>query len=443
MRCYAGVHGLRDVALESVVPFPFEKLRAFDTETWLIRPGLAAPPIVCASIAGPTPGDERIVDKAAALRTFRGCVAGDGIIGGANLVYDFGVMAANFPETIPDIFRSLEESRAVSTDILEALHDNARGFMYRDPLTGQPFARDESGEAVGRYSLALLEKRYLGIDRTAEKENGWRLRYAELDGTPLTMWPDEAIEYPRRDARGTFDVLRAQLAEGRQNVQCIGQEMRAAWALHLMKIYGMRVDPEMGASVVKRIEEQREKDQVRFIAAGILREDGSCDTKVLKGLVALAYKGAPPKTEPSTRFPEGQISTSRDTLLESGDELLEAYGEAGPNEKLHSTFSKLLTATEPIHPEFTVLVQSGRTSCSRPNLQQLPRKGSIRECFVPRLGSVYVSVDYAANELVTLSQVCLEWFKASRMADAINAGQDLHCRLVGRVIGRSYDEVYP
>ena len=40
--------------------------------------------------------------------------------------------------------------------------------------------------------------------------------------------------------------------------------------------------------------------------------------------------------------------------------------------------------TVPINPEFGSIKVTQRTSCRRPNLQQLPRKGGIRECFVPR-----------------------------------------------------------
>lgn len=53
---------------------------------------------------------------------------------------------------------------------------------------------------------------------------------------------------------------------------------------------------------------------------------------------------------------------------------------------------------------------------------------------------VYCSVDYAALELATLAQCCLWLFKESKMADAINAGHDLHTRLAARIAGISYEE---
>jgi len=70
----------------------------------------------------------------------------------------------------------------------------------------------------------------------------------------------------------------------------------------------------------------------------------------------------------------------------------------------------------------------------------MPRKGTIRPCFVPRPGWVYVSCDYAALELATLAQCCLNLGLPSAMANAINEGQDLHSRLAGRFVGISYED---
>lgn len=53
---------------------------------------------------------------------------------------------------------------------------------------------------------------------------------------------------------------------------------------------------------------------------------------------------------------------------------------------------------------------------------------------------VFCSVDYSTLESCTLAQVNLWKFGFSRMAEAINAGQDLHSRLGARIGGITYDE---
>jgi DNA polymerase I len=479
-----------------------ETLVAWDTETHLIQPGLRAPPLVCGSEATAVPGSERVLSKADARGRFRKLISDPSIhLGGANLVYDLGVHCADDPAVLPYVFEALEAGRLHSTDILEALHDNARGLMFQE-ASGKPFAR---------YSLQLLENRYLGIDREAEKHgvNSWRLRYAELDGVPLEQWPPEAIEYPRHDARGTFDILALQLGltpgpTPRENLQCEAAEMRAAWALALSALWGMRTDPRMVGEVVGEIQTEHEHSRRVFFDAGFVRvrpctkKDGEYeradaidqvwldqtvvrlgsalrtgapvpewlgrrledlevarvalakgrpvrfaeDRASVRAAVVDAYQGRPPMTAGGAhRGPE--VSTSRDTLVGSGVPLLEEYGEAGPNEKLLSTYVDVLTqgTRVPINPEINSIVATQRTSYRLPNLQQLPRKGLIRTCFVPRgrpARYVFCSVDYSALELCTLGQVCLTLFGHSDMADAINAGQDLHARLAGRFLGISY-----
>jgi hypothetical protein len=51
-------------------------------------------------------------------------------------------------------------------------------------------------------------------------------------------------------------------------------------------------------------------------------------------------------------------------------------------------------------------------------------------------------VDYQTQELVTLAQVQLNWFGHSALADAINAGQDVHIRMAARFLGTTYEELY-
>jgi DNA polymerase I-like protein with 3'-5' exonuclease and polymerase domains len=86
-----------------------------------------------------------------------------------------------------------------------------------------------------------------------------------------------------------------------------------------------------------------------------------------------------------------------------------------------------------LHPSYDVFEETGRTSSfGEINAQNLPKgDGRVRRCFVPRPGKVYIDLDYKAIELGTLSQSCQSQFGLpSRMAEAINAGKDLH-RLVG------------
>lgn len=449
------------------------KYIALDTETHLLQPGIAAPPLVCGSAATEALGSERLLTPAETVAAFRGCVEDKetGLVG-ANIAYDFGVLSAHDSALVDGVFQLLDEGRAFDVQILEKLHLIATGGLERAEV-----------------SLAALETLHLGINRAEQKENGWRYSYALLEGVPFEQWPVDAVQYPRDDARGTLDVFMRQMREPetvqvphrpsvdgrciecgqaepfahptcrsyetgkRWNREQIAPEMRAAWFLRLACMWGVRTDPELVPEVVGDIKREHEESRRRFFEVGIVRvrpcnkKDGeyeraddipaewldwaysrlvgstewvndpnfrgwqverladieTCrkalekgrpirfaeDKGRLKGLVTAAYKGEPPLTDGGASG-NRQVSTSRDTLCESGDDLLEEYGDAGPNEKLLSTYCDVLEqgTRVPINAGANSLVATQRTSYFKPNLQQLPRHGMVRMCFVPR-GYVY------------------------------------------------------
>ncbi|TQF12495.1 DNA polymerase I [Myxococcus llanfairpwllgwyngyllgogerychwyrndrobwllllantysiliogogogochensis] len=419
-------------------------LWSFDTETWLIQPGLLAPPLVCASIAMREPGSECLLDKAQAREFFRAAIAErDTHLVGANLAYDLGVMAADDPRLVAPIFAALEAGRLHCVQIREALIDIARGLYGVDPSTGRKLEDDEGA----RYPLALLVQRYLGLDISEDKKNpkAWRLRYAELDGVPVERWPREAADYPKRDARYTLDVFYRQEAIAQEtpnggNLHAEAEQMRAAFALHLASIWGLRTNGAAVSQLRERVEREWTENRAKFQKAGIYREDGTKDSKRLAALVTAAYCGEPPITAPSDRFPAGQVATDRDTLLGSGDALLEELGKSGRVDKYKSTYLDVVEAgTEaPINPRFNVLVSTTRVSS---DYQQLPQKGGIREVHEARPGFVYCSVDYGGLELRTMAQRAIWELGFSKMADALNSGLDVHTLAAAEFLGASYDEL--
>ncbi|MCP3104640.1 DNA polymerase [Myxococcus sp. K15C18031901] len=421
-------------------------LWSFDTETWLIQPGLLAPPLVCGSVATQATGTERLLDKAQAREFFRDAIATpDTHLVGANLVYDLGVMAADDPRLVAPIFAALEAGRLHCVQVREALIDIARGVYGVHPLTGRRLDDDEGA----RYPLALLVQRHLGLDISADKHapDAWRLRYAELDGVPVERWPAAAVEYPKRDARYTLDVYFCQETLAREvsnggNLHAEADQMRAAFALHLASIWGLRTNGVAVAQLRERVEREWNENRAKFQAAGIFRADGTKDSKRLAALVTAAYDGQPPITSPSDRFPDGQVATDRDTLLGSGDPILEELGRSGRVDKYKSTYLDVVEAgtTHPINPRFNVLVSTTRVSS---DYQQLPQKGGIREVHEARPGFVFCSVDYGGLELRTMAQRAIWELGYSKMADALNSGLDVHTLAAAEFLGTSYAELLP
>ncbi|NQT93403.1 MAG: hypothetical protein HQ559_11630, partial [Lentisphaerae bacterium] len=142
---------------------------------------------------------------------------------------------------------------------------------------------------------------------------------------------------------------------------------------------------------------------------------------------------------PVSHTPSGKLTTAEDawTPYEAKSRFVEKW--LGLRRR-----AKLLQFTEPpaesrVYPHYTVLKRTGRTSCSNPNFQQIPREGGIRECFIPSDGCYFLSIDYSFVELVTLAAVCLHRYGRSTLADVIKAGRDPHCYTASVVNGMSYE----
>jgi len=101
--------------------------------------------------------------------------------------------------------------------------------------------------------------------------------------------------------------------------------------------------------------------------------------------------------------------------------------------KLQSAFVDALPRminkkTGRIHPNFHQLgTETGRMSCSDPNLQNIPKQGiglETRKCFTPSLGFYFLSADYSQMELRVAAHVSQD----QKMIASFRKGEDIHKR---------------
>ena len=420
---------------------------AFDTETYLIEPGNLAPKLVCLSYFEES--DQGLLlaeDGVAWLRTQ--LKDPSVVLVGHNIAFDFGVAVAYSPGLLPLVFRAYEEGRVRDTMVRDKLLLLAQGRLSYD---------FQNGNRKTKFSLAEGVRRRFSIDLSSDKEgeDAWRLRYSELDGIPLEEWPQEAAAYAMDDAKWTWKLHEHQAqpfsSEGKVYAGPTGvtnevEQVRAAWSLHLMSLWGIRTDPLAVQELEDTLRPKVEEMQGKLLSEGLMRKkvvkgqpSFSKNLAAIRERVEKAYSAQdrdPPRTD------KGSVSTSRQTLVESGDPLLMELGAETNAEKLLTTFLPVLQqGTEvPLNPGYDVLKESGRTSSFKPNIQQLPRSGGVRECFVPRPGNAFIAADYSTVELCCLAQVCLDLFGYSRMADAINEDNDLHLAMAAYLLGITYHE---
>ena len=92
-----------------------------------------------------------------------------------------------------------------------------------------------------------------------------------------------------------------------------------------------------------------------------------------------------------------------------------------------------------VYPHYGVAVTTNRTSCSKPNIQQLRKDYGLRPLVVPRPGYVFIRADFSFIELVILAAHCLKKFGFSKLADTIIAGLDPHVYSAALTVGEDYD----
>lgn len=373
-------------------------LVSLDTETFLIEPGLLAPPCVCASVANfdvldggarlVAPGEWRL-DK---IRGFDGVLdAAEGLFGAAasgrtllafaNAPYDVAVLAAEDlaaaadGERYRDVLGLAVEACLLGNvhDVLRAqeLHAIAEGNLGQDPRTGGLLAR------TGRYSLDLVTSLVLGRE-DAKVRDSYRTRYGVLADVPIEDWPPEACEYPLDDAKNTWLAAAAQLAGGgagatpgpHKNLEDMAAQVSAHLAAHLGAVWGLRSDKVALDVLVRRAQDLSVAFRRRH-ASFFKKSDGKEDGKAVRTAVARAYgsegtcavcrgggdalsvksgnkvvckacSGTGLHLSPSVPLtPGGGVAKGKDALLESGDPDLVAYAENQP-EKILSTYAPWL-----------------------------------------------------------------------------------------------------
>lgn len=412
----------------------------FDVETCLIGPGCVAPKLVCLSWAMRQFGTRGRVLKGllgpdeATVWIRERLEDPDCILVAHNATFDIGVMVERDPSLLPLVFKAYDEDRIICTRIHAKLD-----YIGRDKWQVQNF------------SLAAVEKRLLRRDRSAQKsgKDAWRLFYRDLLKVPLELWPKGAVEYAIDDAEGALLVQEAlrdcDKTYPAKRGECwpdLFNQCRADWVLHLMSAWGVTTDPILVPRVAKPLREKVEELVTKLEAKGIYerKRDGSpkLNKKYVQQLVVKAFGGNPPLTD------KNQVSTSKETLAKSGDPDLILLAELSGPYKTVTSFLKAVEqgAKEPLHPLWNILVNSGRTSCSGPNLQNQPRAPGIRETFIARAGRLLIQADYNAAEMRTLAQGLLNRLGPNALATLYQEDKyaDAHLKVVSIALQIPYAE---
>ncbi|MEZ5346921.1 MAG: DNA polymerase [Pyrinomonadaceae bacterium] len=93
-----------------------------------------------------------------------------------------------------------------------------------------------------------------------------------------------------------------------------------------------------------------------------------------------------------------------------------------------------------IHADFRQIgAPTGRCSCSKPNLQQIPHEKEYRRCFRAEDGNKLIIADYSQIEL----RILAEFSGDENFINAFKSGEDFHATAAAQVFGVKPEEVTP
>lgn len=332
--------------------------------------------------------------------------------------------------------RTADEGRLADTMLLDQLCRLGLGAFPRE--------RD----------LSEVARSWAGIS-DLNKDDPWRLRYKEIIDADWCSVDRKAWEYAARDPIATrlaFVPLRNQARQvAKQNdipqdtIKRYGLlsqkiQIRAGIALAATSHRGVCIDTARREDTEKRLQDELHRLVMQLDAttdlAGVFRRDRQGDLAfTATGKPKIAQKRLREVLENlahehdivAMRSPKTDVvSLSRQFWSQHTGiaPFIQAWIRLEEVAKLIQFFAKL--QAKRVHPRFTTIVRTGRTSCSRPNIQQIPRNEGFREIFVPRSRHVFLTIDYAALELRTLAAECERRYGESVLADVVRSGVDPH-----------------
>lgn len=292
------------------------------------------------------------------------------------------------------------------------------------------------------FSLADLVDSYLGwtLDKT-EQVSDWggeltddQLRYAALDAEAVRQL------YPK-----LLDDIKK-----RKSVQVYQLMQKAQPAVVDMELAGMPFDRDAQNTMITDLTTKLDDlhTQLKISLNGRNPNSGpqigEWLTEILGGEASESYKAW-------SKTSSGRLSTGSDALtkglrflpFEAQTLVKNVFLPYKDVAKRVSVYGKNLAkhihvATNRIHACYNLAgTSTGRFSCSKPNLQNIPRDKSFRRLFRAPEGRVFVICDYSQMELRVASMLAEE----HNLLEAYERGDDTHTITASLLLGKPTEEI--
>lgn len=294
-----------------------------------------------------------------------------------------------------------------------------------------------AGEGDRRHGLADVVQFFLG--RTLDKSE-------QVSNWAADELTHAQIEYAARDA-AIMPEVREKLEEriatdGLKDV--LKLENECVMPIAEMELNGFYLDPERWREQlgkVTKLQAAAADELQHMLSAGVAQASLFGRTEInldSQAQVTDALVGLGVPVPNTTRAWELQPLAEQYPVVAK---LLEYRGAA---KSVGSFGENILEFIEPatgrIHADFRQIgAPTGRFSCSKPNLQQIPHEAEYRRCFRAPDGRQLVIADYSQIEL----RILADFSDDKNFIEAFESGQDFHSATAAQVFGIKAEDVTP
>ncbi len=287
-------------------------------------------------------------------------------------------------------------------------------------------------------SLKEVSKKYLDYEMDKEIRNEFiSLTYDTFDKNTS----HELIEYSAKDVQLLPIIYRLQKweLETKGLIDVANLEFEVCKVVSEMELTGIYVNVESWKEIIKTCEIK--KSGIEEQIAEML-----VDAHITPGLFGKSAFNLNSTKDLKDIFQKLGVhltSTGEEQLSQVSHPFAKLMLEYRKYEKQLSAFgNKFLELvrkeTSRIHPSFQqVGADTGRFSCSNPNLQQIPSGEEYRKCFSAPLGRKIISCDYSQQELRVLASLS----KDTKFIQFFEDGVDLHTATASMMFNIPMEEV--
>jgi len=286
-------------------------------------------------------------------------------------------------------------------------------------------------------SLKMVAQKYIG----ATLDKSIREAFYKLAGNGDSYLAADQLHYAARDAFIMIPIWKQQAPELKKEKleQVAALEFQCIAAVGDMELAGVQIDEARWRKIISDVQVQRDRAAAELAELlepasmqatmfGVSAINLNSNSQLVE---AFATLGVPlPDTMEATLSKYNHPAVTKLLEYRGHEKTLSAFGE--------NVLSLINPKTHRIHPDFNQYgADTGRFSCTRPNVQQIPATSDFRKCFVAAPGYKLVTCDYSQCELRVLAELSGD----PGFVNAFQSGGDLHSLTASQMFGVPLEEV--